>query len=90
MNEEQGRECGQERASQERSEEFEGLKEHTDGIEHVTFEWNVRLDLSGKAATKTFSSLMMELLLQILGQSARAMTVWMICDGKGVGDIPGV
>ena len=33
MNEEHGCECGRERASRERSEEFEGLKEHTDGIE---------------------------------------------------------
>ena len=33
---------------------------------------------------------MMELLLQVLSQSARAMTVWMIRGGKGVGDIPGV
>ena len=32
----------------------------------------------------------MELLLQVLSQSARAMTVWMIHGGKGVGDIPGV
>ena len=30
---------------------------------HVTFEWNVLLDLSGEAATKTLSSLMTELLL---------------------------
>ena len=32
----------------------------------VTFEWNVLLDLSGRAVTKTFSSLMTELLLQVL------------------------
>ena len=30
---------------------------------HVTFEWNILLDLSGEAATKTLSSLMTELLL---------------------------
>ena len=52
--------------------------------------WNVLLDLSGKAATKMFSSLVTELLLQILSQSIRAMTVWMICGDEGVGDIPGV
>ena len=56
----------------------------------VTFEWNVLLDLSGEAATRTFGSLVMELLLQILSQSTRAMTVWMIHDDEGVGDIPGV
>ena len=56
----------------------------------VTFEWNVLLNLSGWAATKTFSSLMMELLLQILSQSTRAMTVWMIRGDKGVEEIPGV
>ena len=33
----------------------------------VTFEWNILLDLSGEAATKTFSSLVTELLLQVLG-----------------------
>ena len=33
---------------------------------------------------------MTELLLQVLGQSTRAMTVWMIHGDKGVGDIPGV
>ena len=54
------------------------------------FEWNVLLNLSGEAATKMFSSLMTELLLQVLGQSTRAMTVWMICDDEGVGDIPGI
>ena len=56
----------------------------------VTFEWNVLLNLSGEAATKMFGSLVMKLLLQILSQSTGAMTVWMIRDGEGVGDIPGV
>ena len=54
------------------------------------FEWNVLLDLSGWAATKTLSSLMTELLLQILSQSTRAMTVWVIHGDEGVGDIPGI
>ena len=35
-------------------------------------------------------SLMMELLLQVLSQSTRAMTIWVIRGDKGVGDIPGV
>ena len=56
----------------------------------VMFKWNVLLDLSGEAATKTFGSLMTELLLQILSQSTRAMTVWMIHGDEGVGDIPGI
>ena len=54
------------------------------------FKWNVLLDLSRWAATAMFSSLMMELLLQILSQSTRAMTIWMIHDDEGVGDIPGI
>ena len=33
---------------------------------------------------------MMELLLQVLSESARALTVWVIHGDKGVGDIPGV
>ena len=56
----------------------------------VTFEWNILLDLSGEAATKTFGSLVMKLLLQILSQSTGAMTVWMIRDDEGMGDISGV
>ena len=56
----------------------------------VTFEWNVLLDLSREAATKTFSPLVMELLLQVLSQSTRAMTIWVIHDDEGVGDIPGI
>ena len=56
----------------------------------VTFEWNVLLELSGEAATKMLSSLSMELLLQVLGQSTRAMTVWMIRGDEGMGDIPGI
>ena len=56
----------------------------------VTFEWNVLLDLSGGAATKTLSSLKMELLLQVLSESTRTVAVWVIHDDEGVGDIPGV
>ena len=32
----------------------------------------------------------MELLLQILGQSARVVTIWVIRGDEGMGDIPGV
>ena len=54
------------------------------------FEWNVLLDLSRWAATKTLSSLDAELLLQVLSQSTRAVTVWMIRGDEGMGDISGV
>ena len=48
------------------------------------------LDLSRGAATKASSSLMMELLLQLLGKSTRTLTIWMIRGDEGVGDIPGI
>ena len=57
---------------------------------HVTFEWNILLNLSGGAATKTFSSLMMKVLLQVLDESTGTVTVWVIRGDEGVGDIPGV
>ena len=56
----------------------------------VTFELNVRLDLSGKATTKSLSSLEAELLFEILGESTWAMTVWVIRGDEGMGDVPGV
>ena len=59
-------------------------------MSNVTFKWNVLLDLSGKAATKTFGSLVVKLLLQILSQSTRVVTVWMIRGDEGVGDFPGI
>ena len=60
------------------------------GMSNVTFKWNVLLDLSGKAATKTFGSLVAKLLLQILSQSTRVVTVWMIRGDEGMGDFPGI
>ena len=33
---------------------------------------------------------MTELLLQVLGQSTRAMAVRVICGDEGMGDIPGI
>ena len=54
------------------------------------FEWNALLNLSDGAATKTLSSLKMELLLQVLGESTRTVTVWVIRGDEGVGDIPGI
>ena len=40
--------------------------------------------------TKTFSLLKTKLLLQVLGQSTWAMTIWVIRDDEGMGDIPGI
>ena len=54
----------------------------------VTFKWNVRLDLSGMAATKTFGSLLMQLPLEILGESTRASSVRMIRGDRGRGRYP--
>ena len=51
---------------------------------------NVRLDLSGKAATKSLSSLDAELVLQILGERTWAVRIRVIRGDEGVGDIPGV
>ena len=58
--------------------------------ECVTFKGNILLNLSGGAATKMLCSLVMELLLQVLCQSTRAMAIRVICGDKGVGDVPGV
>ena len=54
------------------------------------FEWNVLLDLSRGAVTKTLCSLVMELVLQVLCESTGTMTIWVIHGGEGVGDIPGI
>ena len=40
--------------------------------------------------TKSLSSLQTELLLQVLGESTRAVAVRVIRGDEGVGDIPGV
>ena len=56
----------------------------------VTFGLNVRLDLSGKAMTKSLCSLNAELLLKILGESTWTMAIWMIRGDEGMGDVPGV
>ena len=57
---------------------------------NVTFEWNILLDLSCRAVTKSFRSLVLELLLQVLCQSTGTMAIWVICGDEGMGDIPGV
>ena len=54
------------------------------------FGLNVRLDLSGKATTKSLSSLCTELLFKILGECTGAVTIRVIRGDEGVGDIPGV
>ena len=56
----------------------------------VTFELNARLDLSGKATTKSLSSLGTELLLQVLSESTWTVRIRVIRGDEGVGDIPGV
>ena len=44
----------------------------------VTFGLNVRLDLSGKATTKSLGLLSAQPVLEILGESTWAVTVWVI------------
>ena len=56
----------------------------------VTFGLNVRLDLSGKATTKSLCALCTKPLLEILSQGTRTVTVWVIRGDEGVGDVPGV
>ena len=54
------------------------------------FKLNARLNLSGQATNKSLSLLRMELVLQVLGESTGAVTVWVIHGDGGVGDIPGI
>ena len=56
----------------------------------VTFGLNVRLDLSGKATTKSLRTLCTKLLLKILSEGTRTVAVRVIRGDGGVGDIPGV
>ena len=42
------------------------------------------------AATKAFSSLLVQLVLEVLGESTWFWVVWMIQGCEGVGDIPGI
>ena len=63
---------------------------NTANTSDVTFGLNVRLDLSGKATTKSLSSLSTELVLKILGEGTGIVTVWVIRGCEGVGDFPGV
>ena len=56
----------------------------------VTFGLNVRLDLSGKATTKSLCTLCAKPLLKILGEGTQTVTVRVIRGDEGVGDIPGV
>ena len=50
----------------------------------------MRLDLSGKATTKSLSPLCAELLLKVLCESTWTVAIRMIRGDEGVGDIPGV
>ena len=54
----------------------------------VTFEWNVLLDLSRVAVTKTFCSLLMQPMSEVLCKSTRTLSVRMIHDGRGRGRYP--
>ena len=40
--------------------------------------------------TKTFGMLQAQLLLKVLGKSTGFVGIRMICDDKGMGDIPGI
>ena len=51
---------------------------------------NALLDLSWQATTKSLSSLRLKLVLQVLSESTRTLSVRMIRDGEGVGDILGI
>ena len=54
------------------------------------FGLNVRLDLSGKATTKSFGSLSAKPLLKILSESTWTVAIWVIRGDEGVGAFPGV
>ena len=56
----------------------------------VTFGLNVRLDLSREATTKSLRVLGTKLLLKILGEGTRTVTVRVIHGDEGVGAFPGV
>ena len=54
----------------------------------VMFKWNVLLDLSREAATKSFGVLGTEFSLKVLSKSTRAMAIRVICCGRGRGRYP--
>ena len=56
----------------------------------VAFGMDARLDLSGKATTKSLCTLCTKLLLKILGEGTRTVAVRVIRGDEGVGAIPGV
>ena len=45
------------------------------------FKWNILLDLSRVAATKTLSSLLLQLLLEVLSKSTGTLSIRVIRDG---------
>ena len=55
---------------------------------YVTFKWNILLDLSGEAATKSFGVLSAEFSLKVLSKSTWAMAIWVIRCGRGRGRYP--
>ena len=56
----------------------------------VTFGLNVRLDLSGKAMTKSLCVLCTKPLLKVLGEGTWTVAVRVIRGDEGVGAIPGI
>ena len=54
------------------------------------FELNVRLDLSGKATTKSLRALCTKLMLKILGEGTWTVAVRVIRGDEGVGAVPGI
>ena len=56
----------------------------------VTFRLNILLGLSKMAVTEMLGALLMQLLLEVLSESAWFWVIWVIQGCKGVGDIPGV
>ena len=67
-----------------------GLGEAHEWGQYVTFGLNIRLNLSGKATTKSLCALCTKPLLKILGEGTRTVAVRVIRGDEGVGDIPGV
>ena len=56
----------------------------------VMSKWNVRLNLSWVAVTKTLGTLRTQLLSEVLGESTGVVGVQVIRGDEGVGDIPGI
>ena len=69
---------------------FQQAQKQSKLSDSVMFELNARLDLSRQATTKSLRLLGTELMLQVLSESTRTVTVRVIRGDEGVRDIPGV